>query len=133
MYKSTYYPPSTRPLTNEHTSKHATSMTATAQSLREQAIDMLLTHRGDAAAAVDRALIADPADVAAHCLRAAIIVCGDAYAARDKIAASIAAIEQACPDPRDPARRHAAAAHAWLVDDQALALARYGAIVLDRP
>jgi hypothetical protein len=33
----------------------------------------------------------------------------------------------------DPARRHAAAARAWLEGDAALALARYGAIVSDRP
>src|SRR5262249_26038723 len=37
------------------------------------------------------------------------------------------------PDPRDPARRHAVAAHAWLAGDHALALDRYGAIVLGRP
>src|SRR5262249_40219742 len=99
----------------------------------EQALDMLLTHRGDAAAMVDRALADDPADVAAHCLRAPIIVCGDAHAAGDELAASITAIEQARPVPREPAHRHAAAAQAWLAGDPTLALERYGAIVLDQP
>jgi hypothetical protein len=119
--------------TNEESSKHATAVTATAGSHYEQALDALLTHRGDAAAMVDRALAADPADVSAHGLRAAIIVGRDGYAARDKVAASIAAIEQSRPDPHDPARRHAAAAQAWLDGDPALALERYGAIVLDLP
>jgi hypothetical protein len=34
---------------------------------------------------------------------------------------------------QDPARRHAAAADAWLVGDPLLAAERYGAIVVDRP
>jgi len=97
------------------------------------ALAMLLTRRGDAAAAIDRALADDPHDVSGHCLRAAIIVCGDRYTARGKLAASIAAIEAACADPRDRARRHAAAAQAWLAGDPALALERYGDIVRDRP
>jgi hypothetical protein len=37
------------------------------------------------------------------------------------------------PDKNDPARRHAAAARAWLVGDTTLALERYAAIVIDRP
>jgi len=37
------------------------------------------------------------------------------------------------PDLDDPARRHAAAARAWLGGDPALALERYGAIVIDWP
>ena len=45
----------------------------------------------------------------------------------------MAAIEAACPDIDDPARRHAAAARAWLEGDPALALERYGAIVIDWP
>src|SRR5262245_57899366 len=117
--------------TNEESNKRAAA--ATALSHHEQALAMLLTHRGDALAMVDRALAGDPADVAAHGLRAAIIVCGDATAMSAKLAASIAAIEQARPDARQPARRHAAAAQAWLAGDPALALERYGAIVLDHP
>jgi tetratricopeptide (TPR) repeat protein len=118
--------------TNDDTSKKP----AAAEAVRpphERALDMFLTHRGDAAAAVDRAIADDPAGALAHRLRAAIIVCGDDDAARGKLAASIAAIVAACPDPGDPARRHAAAAHAWLAGDPALALERYGAIVRDDP
>lgn len=107
--------------------------TDTARSRYQRALDALLTHRGDATAAIDLALADDPNDPSAHCLRAAIIVCGDGYALRGKLAASIAAIETACRDSGDSARRHAAAAHAWLAGDPALALERYGAIVLDDP
>jgi tetratricopeptide (TPR) repeat protein len=45
----------------------------------------------------------------------------------------VAAIEAACPDIDDPARRHAAAARAWLEGDPALALERYGGVVIDWP
>jgi hypothetical protein len=72
--------------------------------------------------------------VLAHCLRAALIVCGDRVADRSTLAASVAAIEASCPDMlRDPARRHAAAAGAWLEGDPLLAAERYGAIVIDWP
>jgi tetratricopeptide (TPR) repeat protein len=75
----------------------------------------------------------DPQSVFGHCLRAALIVCADAAAARSSLAASLAAIEAACPDVHDPARRHASAARAWLEGDTALAVERYGAIMTDRP
>ena len=50
-----------------------------------------------------------------------------------RVAASVTAIEAACPDADDPARRHADAARAWLDGNPALAAERYGAIVIDRP
>jgi tetratricopeptide (TPR) repeat protein len=115
------------------TRKPVPAATLVAQPQYERALDMLLTHRGDAAAAIDRALTDDPSDVASHSLRMAIIVCGDRYVARGKVAASIAAIEAARRNPDDPARRHAAAAHAWLAGEPALALKRYAAIVLKDP
>jgi tetratricopeptide (TPR) repeat protein len=74
-----------------------------------------------------------PHSVFGHCLRAALVVCADADAARSTLAASVAAIEAACPDMDDPARRHAAAARAWLDGDPALAVERYDAIVIDWP
>jgi tetratricopeptide (TPR) repeat protein len=74
-----------------------------------------------------------PRSVLAHCLRAAIIVRADDGTARSTLAASLAAIEAACPDIDDPARRHAAAASAWLEGDPALAAERYGALVIDWP
>jgi len=99
----------------------------------EHVLELLLTHRGNPAAEVDRLLADDPNNVFGHCLRAAVIVCGDAVASRSSLAQSVAAIEAACPDPRHPARRHAAAAQAWLDGDSELAVERYGAIVADRP
>jgi tetratricopeptide (TPR) repeat protein len=99
----------------------------------EHALKLVLTHRGNPSAQVDRVLADDPQCVFGHCLRAALIVCADNDAARSMLAASVAAIEAARPDVDDPARRHAAAAHGWLEGDQALAVERYGAIVIDRP
>ena len=102
-------------------------------SRSKHALELLLTHRGNPAAEVDRVLADDPDCVFAHCLRAALIVCADADAKRTVLAASVAAIERACSDTGDPARRHAAAAHAWLEGDPVLAVERYGAIVEDQP
>jgi tetratricopeptide (TPR) repeat protein len=108
---------------------------ADADSLRrsERALDLMLTHRGDPLGEVERIIADDPGCLLAHCMRAALIVSADSDAARPKLAASLAAIEVACPDENDPARRHAAAARAWLDGDSALAAERYGAIVVDRP
>src|SRR5262244_1884892 len=75
----------------------------------------------------------DPDSVFGHCLRAALIVCADAAAARASLAASVTAIEAACPGVHDLARRHASAARAWLEGDPVLAVKRYGAILIDRP
>ena len=96
----------------------------------ERALDMLLTQRGDAFAEVERVLADDPGCVFGHCLRAALIVRAESAALRSALAASIAAIEAACPDAGNPARRHALAARAW---DSAHAVALYAAIVADRP
>src|SRR5215831_12250578 len=98
-----------------------------------RALELLLTHRGNPAGAVDRLLADDPQSVFGHCLRAALVVQGDDEHARSTLAASVAAIEAACPEMDDPARRHASAARAWLEGDPALAATRYGAIVIDRP
>src|SRR5262249_51035373 len=105
----------------------ATAM-AEANSLRrcERALDMLLTQRGDPFAEVERVLTDDPGCVFGHCLRAALIVRADSAGPRSTLAASIAAIEAACPDIDDPARRHATAARAWLEGDSARAAVLYG-------
>src|SRR5262249_28737881 len=89
---------------------------ADADSLRrcDRALDLMLTHRGDRLGEVERVLSDDPGFVFAHCLRAALIVRADADTARPTLAASLAVIEAARPDADDPARRHAAAARAWL-------------------
>jgi hypothetical protein len=99
----------------------------------EHALELLLTHRGNPSAEVDRVLAGDPQCVFGHCLRAALIVCADATAARSSLVASVDVIEAVCQDIHDPARRHAAAAGAWLQGDPALAAERYGAIVTDCP
>ena len=99
----------------------------------ERALDMVLTERGDAFAEVERVLAEDPASVPGHCLRAALIVRADNAAMRSKLAASVTAIEAACPDSDAPARRHAIAARAWLNGDPAGAAALYSAVVVSRP
>lgn len=108
---------------------------AETKSLRhcQRALDMMLTDRGNALAEVERVLADDPEYAFAHCLRAALIVRADRAAPRSTLAASIAAIEAACPDSDAPARRHAVAARAWLDGDPATAAARYGAILVDHP
>ena len=112
-----------------------TSDEAHEASLRrcEYVLELLLTHRGNPSAEVERVLADDPRSVFGHCLRAALIVCADDAAARSSLAASVTAIEAACPDVHDPARRHASAARAWLKGDPALSVERYGAIVTNRP
>ena len=100
---------------------------------RERALDMMLTQRGDAIAEVELMLADDPENVFGHCLRAAVIVRADSAAARSTLAASIAAIEAACPDNDAAARRHAVAARAWLDGDPAGAAALYGAILVEWP
>ena len=99
----------------------------------ERALDMMLTQRGDAFFEVERALADDPGCVFCHCLRAALIVRADGNALRSALAASIGAIEAACPDTDDPARRHAIAARSWLAGDSARAAALYSKIFTDRP
>jgi tetratricopeptide (TPR) repeat protein len=99
----------------------------------EHALELLLTHRGNPSAEVERVLADDPQCVFAHCLNAALIVCADAAGSRSSLAGSAAAIEAACPDMHDPARRHAAAARAWLEGGAAAAVERYGAIVREWP
>ena len=61
----------------------------------EHVLELLLTHRGNPSAEVERVLADDPQSVFGHCLRAALIVCADAAAARSSLAASVAAIEAA--------------------------------------
>ena len=99
----------------------------------ERALDMLLTQRGNAIAEVERILADDPGCVFGHCLRAALIVRAESAAPRSVLAASITAIERACPDTNDPARRHAMAARAWLDGDSVGAVALYGPILTDWP
>jgi hypothetical protein len=88
----------------------------------EYALELLLTHRGNPSAEINRVLTDDPQCVFGHRLRAALIVCGDAVDERSSLAASISAIEAARPDMNDPARRHASGARAWLDGNPCLTL-----------
>jgi tetratricopeptide (TPR) repeat protein len=117
------------------TSKQTVNPTARANSLLrcDRALEDLLKNRGKPSHDVDHVLADDPQFIHGHCLRAAIIVRADDIAARSKLVESLMALETMCPDVDDPARRHAAAARAWLGGDQALAVERYGAILIDRP
>src|SRR5262245_2376938 len=80
----------------------------------EHALELLLTQRGDPAVEIEHVLADDPQCLFGHCLRAALIIRADDVRARSALTASVAAIEAACPKWNDPARRHAAAARAWL-------------------
>ena len=112
-----------------------TTVLVEADNLRpsEGALDMMLTQRGNAVAEVEHILAGEPGSVYGHCLRAALIVRADSAAARPALAASITAIEAACPHRDAPARRHAAAARAWLDGDPAGAAALYDAILVAWP
>ncbi len=98
-----------------------------------RALDLLLTLRSDAGAAIEQIITDKPYHIVAHCLRMALIVRDDNRAQQVALAASIAAIEAAGAAAGDAARRHAAAAGAWLAQDSLLARQRYGAIVADEP
>jgi len=99
----------------------------------DRALEDLLANRGTASRDVDRVIANDPQFILGHCLRAAIIVRADDITARSKLVASVTALETMCPNTDDPASRHAAAARAWLDGDPALAVERYGSIVIDCP
>lgn len=99
----------------------------------ERAIEQLLTTRGNPSVEVEQILADAPKSVAAHVLRAALIVRADDVAARSVLAGSVTAIEAANLEMDAPALRHARAALAWLDGNPALAVERYGAIVIDRP
>jgi len=111
----------------------STSDEADTHSLRrcEHALELLLTHRGNPSTEIDQVLANEPQCIFAHCLRAALIVCGDAIGSKSSLTASISAIEAARPDMNDPARGHAIGARAWLEGDPSLAVEYYGGIVID--
>jgi hypothetical protein len=106
---------------------------ADADSRASHALRLLHTHRGNPSREIDRLLADDPRSVPGHCLRAAFIVCADDDGSRRTLADSLAVIEAAGLPEGHCARRHAAAARAWLAHDAALALERWGDIVVDAP
>ena len=99
----------------------------------EKILEAFLVSRGNPFYDVDLALADHPESIHGHCLRIAIIVRGDDTAQLSKLAESMTAIETICGEVDGQARRHAFAARAWLDGDHALAVERYGAIVVDFP
>ena len=121
------------PTTGESTRAAAPAPSPADSQMRcERALTMLHTHRGNAQAEIDRILVADPGCVAAHCLRAALLVLGGAESSQSALAASAQAIE-ATPNATDRERRHAAAARTYLDAGPAQALEHYGGIVVEWP
>ena len=104
-----------------------------ALALYEAALASLHGARGDAAARNDAALAHDPQLVAAHCLRAAALVLAGGAASLAPLTAALDELDALGSSANDRERRHAAAARAWLDGDTTLALARYGAIVVEYP
>lgn len=96
-------------------------------------LEGFLASRGNFSRDIDVSLAADPDSLFGHCLRAAIIVRGDDTRRRSAVAESVNVIEVISHDANSQARRHASAARAWFDGDHALALERYGAIIVDFP
>src|SRR5262249_39919101 len=96
-------------------------------------LDAFLTGCGNPSREIDRLIAENPQAAFGHCLRLASIVRGDGAYAKLRALESIAAIEKICPEMDHHARRHAAAAQAWIDGNQLLALERYDAIVADVP
>jgi len=99
----------------------------------ENILEAFLVNRGSPLRDIDLALADHPESTLGHCLRMAIIVRGDDASRLSRLAESITAIETMCREADAQARRHASAARAWLGGDHALALERYGAIIVDFP
>lgn len=104
-----------------------------ALALYEAALTSFHGARGDTLARVDAALAREPRLVAAHCLRAAAHVLAGSAVPDPALAATINELDALGGSATDRELRHAAAARAWLEGDTSLALARYGAIVVDYP
>ena len=101
------------------------------QRLCKDALNLMLTHRGDPCADIEEILADDPKCLLGHCLRAAFIVCTDGDVRL--LTESVDVIEAKCSNSEHPAHRYAAAARAWRDGDDALATELFGAILLEYP
>ncbi|HEX5613236.1 MAG TPA: tetratricopeptide repeat protein, partial [Burkholderiales bacterium] len=88
---------------------------------------------GNAAAAIDEMLAHAPHFAMAHCLRAADRLLGAEVLRQPDAAALIRPIEEGAHGANERERRHAAAARAGFEGNAALALERYGDLVVDYP
>src|SRR5690242_7971074 len=99
----------------------------------QPALEAFLASRGNFSRDIDTLLAADPDSLFGHCLRAAIIVRGDHAGRRSALVESVNAIEIISHEANSQAHGHASAGRAWFEGDHALALDRYGAIIVDFP
>ena len=98
----------------------------------ERALASLHGSRGDALLRIEEVLAHAPDFVPAHCLRAAALILAGDVPDRERLGASVRAVEQS-DLASDRERRHAFAARAALEGDERLALERYGELLIDYP
>jgi hypothetical protein len=97
----------------------------------KDALNLMLTHRGEPFADVEKILADNPKCLLAHCLRVAFVVSTDGDVRL--LTESAHVIEATCSNSEHPAHRYAAAAHAWRDGNDALATKIFEAIVVDYP
>jgi tetratricopeptide (TPR) repeat protein len=107
----------------------------TPQSLEryERAVDLTASYFVDPLAEINEVLAAEPGFAAGHALRAALAVMSTEFGAVPMLRESVEAIEALGDRANDRERAHAEAARAWLSGDFALAVRRYGDIVVEYP
>jgi hypothetical protein len=99
----------------------------------ETAVELSASYFVDPLAVIESALEEDPAFASGHCLRAALMVMAGDRSTLPMLSESVAAIEALGHRANDRERAHAGAARAWLQGDFALAIRRYGDVLLDYP
>lgn len=99
----------------------------------EAALELLHGYYGDPLAVIDHALVEDPDFAMGHAMRAALMVTAGDGAVLPMLRQSVEAGEALHARANDRERRHIVAARAWLDGNFALAVQRYGDIVIDYP
>jgi hypothetical protein len=99
----------------------------------EGALASLLSWDGAIAAAIDRALAADPGFVMGYALKAALLVTAADEAMESQLAQVLNAAEALRDQANDREHRHLAAARAWLERELVRAIRLYGEILIDYP
>jgi hypothetical protein len=106
---------------------------AVAPACREVALHQLRTGQVQPSTLVDSALRADPAFLAAHCVRAALLVMSCRLDRLDELAPALDAAHRVLHLADVCERRHLDAAGAWLDKTLKHALRLYGEITADDP
>jgi tetratricopeptide (TPR) repeat protein len=99
----------------------------------ERAVGLTASYFVDPLAEINETLAAEPDFAAGHALRAALAVMSTEFGAMPMLRESVEAIAALRDRANDRERAHAAAARAWLSGDFALAVRRYGDIVVEYP